>query len=552
MKTRMMFWLWYEMIVLTWTMTFVANFQSVYGQSACPCITTVSSKRPLELDCSGLGLMNINEISSCGDLSPFGRLNFSHNTLTQFSLGDFLSLNRELNTLIPELVLDISYNQIAVVDTFAGIPRFGKLVLNMSNNIIESLDDTTFLHIGLADHYEIDVSYNNLKKVRIVERTEQNRVAIFLLGNNKITAVSIEILSFIAKNVSVDLQNNSIKMLNENQTRDWQNVIYSLNLKGNPWNCDCLQRFIANENSSLRILLGLHESVGPLCQEPLHVKGRTLLSLSQNEFGCFTVLNPRVGERVEIVCPNTSGDVNWMIYLGNDLIKSSLSVRTNQPLVIESMDTEWEGRYTCTNSNGAQHEIEVLLYPSSTSPTVDDQTTPPTRQEELGQKGGNPLPALVVLSMLVIIVSAALVITCVMYYRASKQRGTASVNEIRQPSTSKLNVTKPESVVNVKKVGPAGHQENDNEGIYQNDSKHRANEGKGNFGPPRYERNLPREIQAGASSARYYNISGRGHEETKDSQLDYEFIDDHDDRYLALNINERNQSRGTYQPIIKH
>ncbi|PIK58149.1 hypothetical protein BSL78_04949 [Apostichopus japonicus] len=507
-------------------------------------------KGPLELDCSGHGLRNISGISSCGSLKPFGRLNFSHNKFTQFNLGDFLSLN------ISELVLDISYNQITVVDTFSGEIRFRKLILNLSNNIIESLNDTTFLHIGLADHYEIDVSYNNLKKVRIVDRARQNRVATFLLGNNKITAISIEILSFITKNVSVDLQNNNITKINENQVRDWQYIIYSLNLKGNPWNCDCLQRFIANENSSLRIILGLPDSVGPLCQEPLHVKGRPLLSLSQNEFGCYTVLNPRVGERVEIVCPNTSGDVNWMIYRGSDLIKSSLSVRTYQPIVIESMGAEWEGRYTCTNSNGAQHEIELSLYPSSTSPTVDDQTTPLTRQEELGQKGGNPLPALVVLSMLVIIISAALVITCIMYYRLPKHRDTASDNEIRQPSPPKLHVigravSKPESAVNVKKVGPAGYQENDNEGFYQNDSKHRANKSKGHIGPPRYERDRPREVQAGASSASYYSISRRGHDETRDSQFDYEFIDEHDDRYLALNINERHQSRGTYQPIIK-
>lgn len=521
--------------------------------TACPCqIVNESVATGAALNCSSRHLRDISNVTSgCRNLGVFSFINFSDNELTQYDGSDFFDFR-----FGTELVLDFSYNNIRDVSNmnlpFGRSDRLAFVRLNFSHNAIDRFSQIITFRLNFVEHYEIDLSHNQINLVDINIISRRIMTLIFRLNNNNITEIPrVLIDTYVGEEVYLDLQYNQIKLLDPKRIEhSGRRFDLNITLKGNPLNCDCQQRWIFDSELST-IRESLNEAI---CQEPPDVHNRDLLSLSASDLIC--VLRPSLGETLTVDCPGVNeGYVEWTISRVNDLNKSTgLRVLSDGPLVIENMGPEWEGNYSC-NTSFVRHELMVTLDRPRMTTTASSSTVDAKNGTSRNKFNKDPKVVMVILIVVISILSIALFVLAYMYCR-SRQAGSAMLNDtavsvvLKEKNdtldTTYLPQSKEENSDGVVRPAksPIARKET-KETIYQNDVVHQRGKGRPrvNNGPAKPE-----------DSVRYCNVPASsakgGDNRESDSQLHYEYVNDV--KYLSLNIHEQNQQDQTaYQPIIK-
>lgn len=334
----------YTMLVLFFILSFL-SLDLVVAQSCvppCPCFCNNS----IELNCSGLGLSNV---STCQDLDDYQTLLFNDNMLTDLRLAippgngcvfNF-SGNRITTVQFSAFVtsgcakyFDLSHNAIErLAENSIDIQLLeGDVVFNMSFNQIQylevkaiSLEHIVSLRIGQVT---IDLSSNQLLSISSTSLVIPRAIRFSLLVSNN-AIVNLNISDFVTdheRSYVFNVQANNVSRLLETDIESVNNTAdITLLLNGNPWVCDCTQRYVSFASSSFRTFLSKQPlSSQPICEQPQSVRGQYLLSLSRNQFICPPSRDPgvplgievSVGGTIELTCPFVGADppvkyVNW-------------------------------------------------------------------------------------------------------------------------------------------------------------------------------------------------------------------------------------------------
>ncbi|XP_071846678.1 uncharacterized protein [Apostichopus japonicus] len=362
----------------------------------CPCRCNADPSRPTLIDCSNRQFTTVPE---CGSLGDFQEVNLTQNDITELvtlltGCSNDLSYNR-INTVrvswqprpysCNDYLLDLSHNAMRRLSREGiAIQYFplliGRIVINLSFNKMKYLERTSIVISDLPGRcikrITLNLSFNKLLSVHpnaFLARASIHEIHL-LWNNNKLNNFTVS--SFVdddkldSEYYVINLRDNNISGFHE---EDIENVLHddvNLILDGNPWNCDCSQRYVSFNTSRLRRFLNNNNSVEAICEAPYFTKGRQMLSLSKDEFICEPKLdqnanlsvNISAGDTLRLLCPAIGADppvtsVDWQIpsgSLANGPQVSFIYVRTcfNCYLVINNIEKSLEGVYQCTVSNG--------------------------------------------------------------------------------------------------------------------------------------------------------------------------------------------------------
>ncbi|KAJ8024008.1 Carboxypeptidase N subunit 2 [Holothuria leucospilota] len=459
----------------------------------CRCLLTKSV-----FDCSNKSqtLNSLGEImgGSCGSLRDFTTFNFSQNNFQDFNnfvmegAGDWpspcsLDLSHNKLTQVENLQfyrcrtisVDLSYNNltnllsIAVdLEGYRLLASFIDFKFNFSHNQITSLRDFIYMEPTFPFHtfgdntelnFIIDLSFNLIATLSLPNffffmlpyRGMIFKNATISLHNNRISSLesypNIDGFdNFNEPNILLDLRQNLLSSLPP-PIGSTDPYSFHLSLEGNPWNCDCHQKWIADSSSKLRQIINNRHSTQPFCQHPENVKDRPLLSLKSVEFVCPPEVDrtvsldytPSLGDTVELICPLFGGDpaienIEWKIWAKKDLQKSYFSLKTcaNCSFVVNDIDHHFAGIYQCTAYNGIKvsSNISVSLHEELLAEDIDPAS-------QMSCRGRCHIWPTIILLLLLVIVSFGFIFVSYKLYRASLSRFSMGTN----PDLDRSNVS---------------------------------------------------------------------------------------------------------------
>ncbi|KAJ8021015.1 Carboxypeptidase N subunit 2 [Holothuria leucospilota] len=596
----------------------------------CPCRC---KRREMVFDCrnGAQAVSSLDEITngSCGELSDFTNFKFSNNSFQKFTnfvtngaqmmfgyvIAGSCSLDLSHNELTQvenlrfhdcrHIYIDFSYNYLTSlplnifvnIRTLISEPSSRlQLEFNFSHNRITSLRDFINIKVYVVHFYNIDfiidLSFNQifisslpdcLFLIPSVTHLVINKVTV-LMQNNRISSLEsyLDGLGPLdVRNIVLDLRQNRLSSLPPASSTTETHSL-SLSLEGNPWNCDCHQRWIADSTSKLRKILSNQDSTQPYCKHPKNVKGRPLLNLTHAEFVCppeidqtvDTDYRPSAGGTVELMCPLVGGDppirnIEWKIWPKTGFLKSFWSVKVcaNCSLVISDMDHNLEGIYQCTADNGIKVSSDLINLSISWSQEFITTTIDPDFIDSVKRVPHLTWPIIILLLLLVIVSFGLILISCNFYrvYQKDDSRGTyrdSSTNLIGSyeiPSPPVIFSTPEESVDLLRgyEYQEPFNDETDMYGLYEDVSYQRVSEEartrdiQSNKDGKVPNTETVRHHKSGLNSL-CYNIKrssdpkGAAKSGTPDDD-DYEVT--YDEEYTSLNVVNEYESQVSYQPL---
>lgn len=302
--------------VLVLTVWAVTNLVDAQCPMDCLCTNDV-------IDCSGLGLREITNVTRPLTVNSLSRLDFSNNRIRLLDIDELFD---SLQGLSIE-VIDFSNNVISDVNgTFDALNGKDYTVLNLSNNALRIFPSSVIPINHHAVSFTLDVSNNML-----TELTENmfagGRDSIlpgftFIASNNLISDIhpntfqGINLLQAV-----VDLRFNRIRFLAE--TFQPPREVLRFRLSDNPWRCDCNLRWIVSPSNNL---VNIIENEPLTCQTPLALQGRLILGLNADEFACLPFQNGPLQrdffntDTFVVTCPLTADPVGslritWQVWI---------------------------------------------------------------------------------------------------------------------------------------------------------------------------------------------------------------------------------------------
>lgn len=340
------------------------------------------------VNCQGRGFQSVPELPKSG---PLYLTDLSRNNITVINLQDF-------NELLSR-VINLSQNNIKVIIPLteaqqAGFSLHTEDTLNISHNMLTSfpaefVNKATFVDV-------VDLSFNMITSLSAAIVDGNADLERVILSHNRLSYVHPQAFINTQHLQEVDLRYNYLTTLPAN----FELTVNDLLLDGNPWHCDCHQRWMFEKSI-------ITESPSPpVCGGPSLVAGRSLLSLQPDDLVCTPHYNngsllvqSNLGERVELICP-AEGDppiteVMWS-FRGQHP-SYTIASKPEKPLIIESVTEATVGRYRCTVWNkGGNLTLSISLSVwRSDVPTVSPElvsTTDDQYVQVLRNSSKVPLP----------------------------------------------------------------------------------------------------------------------------------------------------------------
>ena len=237
-----------------------------------------------QLDLSGnfLDTLDQTSLQDVG-LSSLETLNASNSFINYIHKEAFVGLSK-LKTV------DLSRNELVVIEPNAfsqnghltalslahnellNLPEEGPLlkskslkVLVLSGCNLSNIPPNTFRELPNLE--ELYISHNKLKVLPPLQSVE--RLIILDVGHNYLTDLNSESFSASPKLIQLNLSNNKLSTLNTTLMSQLANASIHLDLKGNPWVCDCTFYKVYSQCSSHGVDLEIVCSSPPKCNDKL-------------------------------------------------------------------------------------------------------------------------------------------------------------------------------------------------------------------------------------------------------------------------------------------
>lgn len=256
------------------------------------------------------------------------------------------STSKSINCDEPSLTIDhITFDEIPPLND----STIDWKILNFSYNFIHAVHDNPFAKLQSVE--TIDLSFNKIGDVEIdgFKGIAADLKELDLQGNDIVKFPASALMAMTSLN-RLDLGHNAIGTIDESAVVFIEAAIKNdpkmmINLKGNPFNCDCqLKGFVNLMKSNFKNIENPHDL---RCAKPLNLAGRVLGALVDEELICYATQVPTTVKPDQIfppACP--AKHPCWCDFIGNifcskgDMLMSNVTF-TEVPHIIDMSDFVW-------------------------------------------------------------------------------------------------------------------------------------------------------------------------------------------------------------------
>ncbi|XP_029472949.1 platelet glycoprotein Ib alpha chain-like [Rhinatrema bivittatum] len=255
--------------------------------------------------------------------------------------------------------LDLSENNLTTLtnETFKSLSSLGKLII--SKNKITTLPNGTFA--GLNKVSELNLEMNNLQSLEPGIFSSLPALKTLNLQKNQLESVPEGIFDSLAK-------------------------LSTLSLSDNPWLCDCHLHYLHNWISINR--KKLKSSTKVQCENPDHLKGKTITSVTKDQLICLTTLSVSTSKALTTGKSTTTITTSVVTTLLTSIAHSTFITTTRTPTTELITTTEMPTTHHLTILIPTISQIRTTIMPTTreistiiiTAPLVTSTLTPTTFQ----------------------------------------------------------------------------------------------------------------------------------------------------------------------------
>lgn len=286
----------------------------------CHCLWSMGDKTA---NCSYAGFTDIPSLSP-----EIQTLNLTGNTITEITR--YSLVNNQLYSLHKLLLRECKLNKIHKY----GLDGMSILIeLDLSKNYLTTLSNDTFQ--GMTKLRWLFINDNQLEKLEDGLFTDLIMLRKVNLSNNRILQISVSCFGSLSRLNYINLDNNRLVAL-ELDTFKNLNSLSSLELKYNPWRCDC--KLWPLRDWMLRKMVATNDNV--TCSEPANLGGKSWKDLIATDFICQPDI--KVISTTESVEPTTS------LPIQTSNTNNTLTCQVNGKPLPElnwSPNSQWEVKY---------------------------------------------------------------------------------------------------------------------------------------------------------------------------------------------------------------
>ena len=240
---------------------------------------------------NGLGNLQVLDLAQNRVFGLYGNVFEPLQNLTHLYLGSnrlvYIKSPGISNTLVSLRFLDLSDNGLATVENpfSESFPSLQILHLernNLSEYFVPS-DRGVGLFSGLTELEEIFISSNNIQNIPNLILRDQVSLTLLDISNNQISGWGPDVFNFTKNIEKLDVSFNKISALTDRNLHDLNNL-QELNLKGNPFICNCDLLWFREWIDSTSVALPDKESY--TCHGPEEWRGKLVLEFTKDTINC--------------------------------------------------------------------------------------------------------------------------------------------------------------------------------------------------------------------------------------------------------------------------